>query len=148
VSVSIVRYHLPDEGIWEVRGPHRHFVSSKVMAWVALDRAVRDAEQFGFPAPLTRWRALREEIHREVLVDGYDADRGTFTQSYGSKALDASALLFPLVGFLPAGDDRMDRTVAAIEHELSRDEASRTHSEPFAGCVAGVTDPLAALGQR
>jgi GH15 family glucan-1,4-alpha-glucosidase len=114
-------WRLPDAGMWEVRGPSRHFVTSKVMAWVALDRAIRDAEQYGLPAPLPRWRALREEIHREILVKGYDPDRETFTQSYGSKVLDATALLLPLVGFLPATDDRMLGTVAAIERELSRD---------------------------
>jgi GH15 family glucan-1,4-alpha-glucosidase len=114
-------WHLPDQGIWEVRGPPRHFVSSKVMAWVALDRAIKDAEQFRLPAPLSRWRALRAEIRREVLAAGYDSDRATFTQAYGSKALDASALLFPLVGFLPATDHRMRGTVAAIERDLSRD---------------------------
>src|SRR6266545_3820234 len=111
-------WQLPDEGLWEVRGPRRHFVNSKVMAWVALDRALKDAEEFGLPAPLDRWRGLREQIRREVLLEGYDADRQTFTQSYDSSELDASALLFPLVGFLPATDERMRGTVAAIEREL------------------------------
>ena len=119
--VDFVETHwrLPDEGIWEVRGPRRHFVNSKVMSWVAVDRALSDAEELGLPAPVARWRILREQIHREVLTQGYDADRRTFTQSYGSKELDASALLLPLVGFLPATDERMRGTVAAIERELS-----------------------------
>jgi GH15 family glucan-1,4-alpha-glucosidase len=114
-------WHLPDEGVWEVRGPRRHFVNSKVMAWVAVDRALADAETFRLPAPLDRWRRLREEIRSEVLSEGYDPDRRTFTQSYGSSELDASALLFPLVGFLPATDERMRGTVAAIERQLCRD---------------------------
>jgi GH15 family glucan-1,4-alpha-glucosidase len=114
-------WHLPDEGLWEVRGPRRHFVNSKVMAWVAIDRALVDAEELGLPAPLDRWRRLREEIRREVLLEGYDANRKTFTQSYGSSELDASALLFPLVGFLPAIDERMRGTVAAIERHLTQD---------------------------
>ncbi len=118
--VDFVETHwrLPDEGLWEVRGPRRHFVNSKVMAWVAVDRALSDAEEFGLPAPVARWRTLREQIYREVLTEGYDANRGSFTQSYGSKELDASALLLPLVGFLPASDERMRGTVAAIEREL------------------------------
>ena len=118
--VDFVETHwrFPDEGLWEVRGPRRHFVNSKVMAWVAVDRALDDAEQFGFHAPVARWLTLRQQIHREVLAKGYDADRGTFTQSYGSKELDASALLLPLVGFLPASDERMRGTVAAIERDL------------------------------
>jgi len=120
--VDFVETHwrLPDESLWEVRGPRRHFVNSKVMAWVAVDRALSDAEEFDLPAPVARWRALRQQIRREILTEGFDADRGSFTQSYGSKALDASALLLPLVGFLPATDERMRRTVAAIERELCR----------------------------
>jgi GH15 family glucan-1,4-alpha-glucosidase len=121
--VDVVESHwqLPDEGLWEVRGPRRHFVNSKVMAWVAVDRALSDAEEFRLPGPLGRWRALREQIRREVLARGYDAAQGTFTQSYGSKEIDAAALLFPLVGFLPASDERMRGTVAAIERRLLHD---------------------------
>jgi GH15 family glucan-1,4-alpha-glucosidase len=113
-------WHLPDEGIWEIRGPRRHFVNSKVMAWVAVDRALEDARDFGLPAPVARWRALREQIRREVLARGFDTDQGTFTQSYDSTALDASALLYPFVGFVPANDERMLGTVAAIERRLCR----------------------------
>jgi GH15 family glucan-1,4-alpha-glucosidase len=121
--VEFVESHwqLPDEGLWEVRGSRRHFVNSKVMAWVAVDRAFTDAEAHCLPAPLARWRRLREEIRREVLLEGYDPDRETFTQSYGSRELDASALLFSLVGLLPATDERMRGTVAAIERQLCRD---------------------------
>ena len=111
----------PDEGIWEVRGPRRHFTHSKVMAWVAFDRAVRTIERWGRAGPLDRWRAIREEIHASVLREGYDAGRDTFVQSYGSDRLDASLLLIPLVGFLPARDPRMLGTVHAIERELLRD---------------------------
>jgi GH15 family glucan-1,4-alpha-glucosidase len=134
-------WHLPDEGLWEVRGPRRHFVNSKVMAWVAVDRALTDAETFGLPAPLDRWRRLREEIRREVLLEGYDADRRTFTQSYGSSELDASALLFPLVGFLPAKDERMRGTVAAIERQLCRDGlVYRYTTSDGAGAVDGLPE--------
>jgi GH15 family glucan-1,4-alpha-glucosidase len=110
----------PDEGIWEVRGGRRHFTHSKVMAWVALDRAVRSAEQFGLEAPLERWRRLRAEIHSEVCSNGFNVDLGSFVQYYGSSQLDASLLLIPLVGFLPADDHRIRGTVAAIERGLMR----------------------------
>jgi GH15 family glucan-1,4-alpha-glucosidase len=115
------RWSEPDEGLWEVRGPRRHFTHSKVMAWVAFDRAVRTMETWGREGPLERWRAIREEIRDSVLSGGYDAARGTFVQSYGSDRLDASLLLIPLVGFLPARDPRMVGTVRAIERELLRD---------------------------
>jgi GH15 family glucan-1,4-alpha-glucosidase len=111
----------PDEGIWEVRGPRRDFVHSKVMAWVAFDRAVRAVEAFGLDGPVDRWKSCRDEVHREVLQKGYDADRGTFTQSYGSKALDASTLMIPLVGFLPADDPRVAGTVDAVQRDLVQD---------------------------
>jgi len=111
----------PDEGIWEVRGPRRHFTHSKVMAWVAFDRAVKTLEKFGREGPLDRWCALREEIRAEVLREGFDADRGSFVQFYGSDRLDASLLLIPLVGFLPADDPRVVGTVEAIQRELMRD---------------------------
>jgi len=108
----------PDEGIWEVRGGRRHFVHSKVMAWVGVDRAIRDVELFGFDGPVDRWRALRDEMHAEVCREGYDADLGAFVQSYGSKELDAAMLMVPLVGFLPALDERMLGTVRAIRQRL------------------------------
>jgi GH15 family glucan-1,4-alpha-glucosidase len=111
----------PDEGIWEVRGPRRHFTHSKVMAWVAFDRAVKLAENFGRPGPIERWRRVREEVRTEVLREGFDAERGSFVQSYGSDRLDASLLMIPLVGFLPATDPRVIGTVDAIEQELVRD---------------------------
>jgi len=111
----------PDEGIWEVRGERRDFVHSKVMAWVAFDRAVRAVEAFGLDGPLDRWRECRDHVRREVLELGYDAERNTFTQYYGSRELDASTLMIPLVGFLPADDPRVAGTVDAVQRELVDD---------------------------
>ena len=107
-----------DEGIWEVRGERRDFTHSKVMAWVAFDRAVKAIEQFGLDGPIDTWRGARDEIHREVCERGFDAERNTFTQYYDSKSLDASTLMIPLVGFLPATDPRVAGTVDAIQREL------------------------------
>ncbi len=111
----------PDEGIWEVRGPQRHFTHSKVMAWVAFDRAIKAVQGFGRPGPIERWQAIRDEIHAEVCTRGYDQNLGAFVQSYGSKATDASLLMMSLVGFLPAGDPRIAGTVGLIERTLLRD---------------------------
>src|SRR6267378_2535418 len=110
----------PDEGIWEVRGRRRDFTHSKVMAWVAMDRAVKAIEQFGTEGPLDRWRAVRDEIHESVCRHGYDEALGSFVQSYGSKELDASLLMLPVVGFLPPEDPRVRGTVAAAEKRLLR----------------------------
>ncbi len=104
-----------------MRGSRKHFVHSKVMAWVAFDRAIKAAEQSGFNGSVDRWRALRDEIHREVLERGYDRGRNTFVQHYGGTALDASLLLMAEVGFLPPGDPRFRGTVEAIERELMED---------------------------
>jgi GH15 family glucan-1,4-alpha-glucosidase len=111
----------PDDGIWETRGPRRHFTHSKVMAWVVFDRAVRLVEQFELDAPLERWKQTRDEIHQEVCEHGYDPERRTFTQYYGSTELDASVLNIPLVGFLPGTDERVTGTIDAISRELGRD---------------------------
>jgi GH15 family glucan-1,4-alpha-glucosidase len=111
----------PDDGIWEARGPQRHYTYSKVMAWVVFDRAVRLAERFELEAPLERWRQVRDEIHAEVCERGYDPERNTFTQYYGSKELDASVLNIPLVGFLPGDDERVTGTIDAVWEELGRD---------------------------
>ncbi|MFC4062071.1 glycoside hydrolase family 15 protein [Planomonospora corallina] len=111
----------PDEGLWEVRGPRRHFTHSKVMCWVALDRAIKAVEKFGRAGPLARWKALRDRIHAEVCDKAFDRARGTFTQSYGSHELDAALLLIPVVGFLPATDPRVVGTIEAIERELLSD---------------------------
>ncbi|MQA08660.1 MAG: glycoside hydrolase family 15 protein [Pseudonocardiaceae bacterium] len=111
----------PDNGIWEMRGPRRHFTHSKVMAWAAADRAVKAVEHFGRDGPSERWKQLREDIFDEVCAKGYDAERGAFTQYYGSRSLDAALLLMPNVGFLPATDERVRGTAAAIEEELCRE---------------------------
>jgi len=111
----------PDEGIWEVRGPRRHFTHSKVMAWVALDRAVKAVERFGLEGPVDRWRTVRDQIHTDVCARGYDPEIGAFVQFYGAGLLDASLLMIPLVGFLSADDPRMRGTVKAIEERLTSD---------------------------
>ncbi|MDP8961270.1 MAG: glycoside hydrolase family 15 protein [Actinomycetota bacterium] len=108
----------PDHGIWEVRGPRRPFTHSRVMAWAAFDRAVKGVEQHRLDGPVEHWRALREQIHREVMREAYDPERNTFTQYYGSKELDASLLLIPQVGFLPPSHPRVRGTVEAVEREL------------------------------
>ena len=110
----------PDQGIWEMRGPAQHFVYSKVMAWVAFDRAIKSAETFGLEGPLDDWRQLREEIYDEVCERGFDKKRGTFVQAYESDQLDANLLMLPCVGFLPVTDPRIENTIAAIEARLLR----------------------------
>jgi GH15 family glucan-1,4-alpha-glucosidase len=110
-----------DEGIWEVRGPRRHFTHSKVMSWVAFDRAIRFTERFGRDGPADHWRRARQEVHDAVCREGFDAELGAFTQSFGSDRLDAALLLMPLVGFLPATDPRVVGTVEAIQRDLTRD---------------------------
>ena len=111
----------PDHGIWERRGEPKHYVFSKVMTWVAFDRGIKSAETFGFKAPLLHWRTLREAIHRDVCNMGFDAEENAFVESYGTKLLDASVLLLPAVGFLPADDPRIRGTIAAVETRLVRD---------------------------
>lgn len=127
----------PDAGMWEIRGETRHFTFSKVMAWVSLDRAIRTAEEFGPEAPLQRWRALRERIHAEVCARGFDADMGSFVQYFGSKALDASLLLLPVVGFLPPDDPRIRGTLVAIERNLLQDGFVKRYDT--AGSVDGLS---------
>jgi GH15 family glucan-1,4-alpha-glucosidase len=130
----------PDNGIWEIRGEPQHFVHSKVMAWVAFDRAVRSVETQELDGPVERWREIRDLIHRDVCEYGFDADLGSFTQTYGSKALDASLLLIPLVGFLPAADVRVRGTVEAVERDLLQDGfvlRYRTHDAGVDGLPAG-----------
>jgi GH15 family glucan-1,4-alpha-glucosidase len=130
----------PDNGIWETRGEPRHFVHSKVMAWVAFDRAVRSVETQELDGPVDRWREIRDEIHRDVCEHGFDDELGSFTQSYESRELDASLLLIPLVGFLPASDPRVRGTVAAVERELVEDGfvlRYRTHDAGVDGLPPG-----------
>jgi GH15 family glucan-1,4-alpha-glucosidase len=150
----------PDEGIWEVRGPKRHFTHSKVMAWVAFDRAIKSAEKFGLKAPLAHWRSLREQIHDDVCRHGFDNDLGSFVQSYGSKNLDASLLLVPLVGFLPPSDPRVRSTIEKIERDLLRDgfvlrynTGTVTDGLPpgegvFLACSFWLADNYVLLGQQ
>jgi GH15 family glucan-1,4-alpha-glucosidase len=155
----------PDEGLWEIRGPRRHFVHSKVMAWVAADRAVRTIEAAGeLRGDVNKWRALRDEVHREVCEKGYDADRNTFTQSYGSAELDAATLLIPQVGFLPASDPRVVGTVDAVRRELEHGGFLRRYSTglpadeavdglpggegAFLACSFWLADALAAIGRH
>jgi GH15 family glucan-1,4-alpha-glucosidase len=152
----------PDEGIWEIRGPRRHFTHSKVMAWVAVDRAIKAVELLGHEGPVDRWRALRREIHDEVCREGYDSQRDTFVQYYGADHLDASLLQIALVGFLPAHDPRVKGTVAAIQRELMAD--GLVHRYPpdgsqsvdglppgegtFLACSFWLADNLALMGRR
>ncbi|MET9378992.1 glycoside hydrolase family 15 protein [Streptomyces sp. NPDC002992] len=142
LQLKLIRYlethwDQPDEGIWEVRGPRRHFVHSKVMAWVAVDRTIKLIESGDADGPLERWRELRDEIHRDVCEKGYDQERNTFTQSYGSKELDASLLLIPQMGFLPPDDKRVIGTIEAIQRELSTEDGFVLRY-PTAGEEAGV----------
>jgi GH15 family glucan-1,4-alpha-glucosidase len=111
----------PDEGIWEVRGPRRHFTHSKVMAWVALDRAVKAVQRFGLEGPVDRWRGVRDRIHADVCANAFDPQQGAFVQFYGGRLLDASLLMIPLVGFLPAEDPRVRGTLKAVEERLATD---------------------------
>ncbi len=150
----------PDEGIWEVRGPRRHFTHSKVMAWTAVDRAIKSAELDRLEAPLDRWRAWRKEIHDEVCRQGYDARRGAFMQYYGSQDVDASLLMMPLVGFLPADDPRIKGTIEAIQRELMQDGLVLrypTHPDvdglpsgegSFLACTFWLADCLCLLGRQ
>ena len=149
----------PDRGIWEMRGPKRHFTHSKVMAWVAFDRMIKETEQSGRPGPIDRWRELRDRIHAEVCASGYDRRLGSFVQHYGSPELDAALLMMPLVGFLPASDPRVRGTVAAIEKGLVRDgfvARYRTHPElddlppgegAFLPCTFWLADNLILQGR-
>jgi GH15 family glucan-1,4-alpha-glucosidase len=150
----------PDQSLWEMRGDPRHFVHSKVMAWVGFDRAVLAVEQFGLNGPVDQWRALRDTIHEEVCREGYDAERKTFTQSYGSSTLDASTLLIPQVGFLPPNDPRVIGTVDAISRELTRDgfvlrydttaagDGLRGTEGAFLACTLWLADDLHLVGRE
>jgi len=156
----VQNWEQPDEGIWEVRGPRQHFVHSKVMAWVACDRAVKAVERFGRDGPVEKWRAVRDAIHQQVCGKGYDRARNTFVQAYGSQALDASLLMIPLVGFLPATDPRMLGTVSAIGTHLMRDgfvarydtQVTNDGLPPgegtFLPCTFWYADNLALQGRR
>jgi GH15 family glucan-1,4-alpha-glucosidase len=150
----------PDHGLWEMRGPRRQFTHSKVMAWVALDRAVKGVTRFGLPGPADRWRALAERIRAEVCREGYDSERNTFVQHYGGRSLDGALLMLPLVGFLPPEDRRVAGTVAAIQNELCVDGLVRRYIPDddldgmpggegvFLACSFWLVDNLALLGRH
>jgi GH15 family glucan-1,4-alpha-glucosidase len=123
----------PDEGIWEMRGPPRHFTHSKLMCWVALDRAIKAVERFGHKGPLERWKKLRARIHEDVCRRGFNKEKGAFVQSYGSTELDASLLLLPTTGFLPVDDRRVLGTVRAVERELMEDGLVHRYRSEHAG---------------
>jgi GH15 family glucan-1,4-alpha-glucosidase len=155
-------WHEPDEGIWEVRGPRRHFTHSKVLAWVAFDRAIDAVESFNREGPLERWRQARQELHDEICREGFNVELNSFVQSYGSDTLDASGLLIPLVGFLPADDPRVVGTIERIQRDLTRDGfvdrypgagASDVDGLPpgegvFLPCSFWLVDCLALLGRH
>jgi GH15 family glucan-1,4-alpha-glucosidase len=156
------KWQQPDEGIWEIRGERRHFTHSKVMAWVAFDRAVKSAEHMPLEGPIDKWRRIRDQIHAEVCARGFDATANTFTQSYGRPEVDASLLMIPLVGFLPATDERVIGTVRAVERELMLNGFLRRYrTEPqhspdglpsgegvFLPCSFWLADVYVQLGRR
>jgi GH15 family glucan-1,4-alpha-glucosidase len=153
-------WELPDQGLWEIRGAPRHFTYSKMMCWVAFDRAIKDAERFGFTCPVQQWSEIRDRIHEQVCERGYDSRRNCFVQSYGSDQLDASLLLIPQLGFLPADDERVLGTVRAIERELLTDGFVRRYNTTavddglpagegvFLACTFWLADAYAMCGRR
>jgi GH15 family glucan-1,4-alpha-glucosidase len=153
------RWDEPDNGLWEIRGPQRHFTHSRVMIWAAFDRAVRGVERWGLEGDVQRWRQLRDTVRDEILAKGYDASRSTFTQHYDTSEVDASLLLIPLVGFLPPDDPRVRGTIAAVESDLMRDGfllRYRTESgvdglggdeHPFLACSWWLVSAYAACGE-
>ncbi|QSR30899.1 glucoamylase [Nocardioides sp. S5] len=150
----------PDNGLWEIRGPQRHFTHSRVMVWVAFDRAIRAVEEHGLEGPVERWRELRDRVRDEVLDKGYDEERGTFTQHYDTAEVDASLLTLPLVGFLPPDDPRVLGTIDAVVEDLMRDglllryrtvsgvDGLRGDEHPFLACSFWLVSALAAAGRR
>ncbi len=150
----------PDEGLWEIRGPRRHFSHSKIMAWVAFDRAIKDADKDRLDGPVARWRRVRDRIHAQVCARGFDRANNTFVQCYESKFLDASLLMIPLVGFLPPGDPRVLGTIAAIEKHLlvkglllrystvTRVDALPAGEGAFLACTFWLADCYALTGRR
>jgi GH15 family glucan-1,4-alpha-glucosidase len=164
IAVAILKFletgwHDPDEGIWEVRGGRRHFTHSKVMAWVAFDRAIKAVDELGLEDDTDNWKKIRDEIHEEVCTRGFNAEMNTFVQSYDSTSLDASLLMIPLVGFLPPSDPRIAGTVAAIERDLVTDGfVQRYQTEEgvdglppgegvFLPCTLWLADNLALMGR-
>lgn len=162
VRYVISKWQTPDDGIWEVRGGRKLFTHSRMMAWVAVDRAIKACENFDLEGDLPHWRAVREKIHREVCTRGFNPDRNAFTQSFDSNVLDASILMMPLVGFLPATDPRVQATIEAVERELlidgfvlryHPDSSSEIDGLPpgegaFLPCTFWLADCLHLLGRR
>jgi len=165
LQVALMNYlestwHEPDNGLWEVRGDRRHFTHSKVMAWVAADRMARSVRTYGLPGPAPRWEQLRDQIHHDVVTHAFDTERNTFTQAYGSATLDASLLLIPRLGFLPATDPRVLGTIAAVRRELSEgglvkryqttdtDDGVKGSEGLFIACSFWLVDALHASGQQ
>ena len=150
----------PDNGLWEMRGPRRHFTHSKVMAWVAADRMVKGVRDFGLPGPADRWEELRDTIRADVMSRGFDAERNTFVQSYGRPELDASLLLIPRVGFLPPDDPRVIGTIDAVQRELTHDGFLRRYKPEecddglsggegvFLACSFWLVEALLGAGRR
>ena len=150
----------PDNGLWEVRGDRQHFTHSKVMAWAAADRMARSVRTYGLPGPAPRWEQLRDQIHQDVVAHAFDAERNTFTQAYGSTALDASLLLIPRAGFLPATDPRVLGTIAAVRRDLSEGDLVKRYQTTetddgvkggeglFIACSFWLVDALHASGQE
>jgi GH15 family glucan-1,4-alpha-glucosidase len=160
VEHVVAVWNTPDSGIWESRAEPRHYVHSKVLAWRALDIAVRILDDFGFDGPRERWRAVADQIHADVCAKGFDAEQNTFVQSYGSREVDAAVLMIPIVSFLPADDPRMIGTIAMLEKQLLRNgflyrtsadpETAATHREPegaFLACNFWLVEAYA-LGGR
>jgi GH15 family glucan-1,4-alpha-glucosidase len=159
VEFILDHWREPDDGIWEARSERRQYTFSKVACWMGLDRAIKAATTLGLDGEVTKWKASREEIRAEILEKGYDADRGSFVQSYGSDLLDASALLFPLLGFMPTRDPRMTSTIRAIERELTTpdglvyryrgmDDGLGGREGTFLVCSFWLADNLTFLGER
>ncbi|HEU4763603.1 MAG TPA: glycoside hydrolase family 15 protein, partial [Gemmatimonadales bacterium] len=152
-------WHRPDSSIWEVRGEPRHYVFSKVMSWVALDRAVRMAAELGLPGDTVAWTAAREALRADILAHGWSDRRGSFVQAYGEDALDASSLVIPVVGFLPWGDPRVIGTVRAVAQELTAPDRALVyryrngdgldgHEGAFVTCAFWLAEALAGIGDR
>jgi GH15 family glucan-1,4-alpha-glucosidase len=152
-------WHLPDSGIWEHRGPPQHYVLSKVMCWVAFDRGIKSAEQFGFKAPLERWKVVRAKIRDEICTNGFDAQSNSFVEAYGSQYLDAALLLLPAIGFIKASDPRMRGTIANIERHLmhgglllrhdprqKRPGETLPHEGAFLACTLWLADAYVLAG--
>ncbi|GAA3615621.1 glycoside hydrolase family 15 protein [Marihabitans asiaticum] len=159
VDSLVEHWDEPDNGLWEIRGPTHHFTHSRVMVWVAFDRAVRAAETYGYEGDVRTWRELRDRVHAEVCERGWDEEKQSFTQHYDTDEVDASLLLLPLVGFLPPDDPRVRSTIAAVEHDLMREgfllryrtetgvDGLAGDEHPFLACSWWLVSALAVTGE-